>query len=48
MEKCVSELISRFKRIGDEHIRDLPLDSHPLQVEVMDFRRTTAVAFIRK
>jgi hypothetical protein len=33
MEKRVSKLVSRFKQIGDEHIRGLPIYHRPLQVE---------------
>ena len=38
MEQCVSKLVSRFKQIGDEHIRDLPIYHRPLQVEAVDFQ----------
>lgn len=38
MEKCVSKLVSRFKQIGDEHVRDLPIYHRPLQVEAVDFQ----------
>jgi [NiFe] hydrogenase assembly HybE family chaperone len=38
MEKCVSKLVSRFKQIGDEHIRDLPIYHRTLQVEAVDFQ----------
>ena len=39
MEKRVSKLVSRFKQIGDEHIRDLPIYHRPLQVEAVDFQQ---------
>jgi [NiFe] hydrogenase assembly HybE family chaperone len=38
MEQCVSKLVSRFKQIGDEHIRELPIYHLPLQVEAVDFQ----------
>jgi [NiFe] hydrogenase assembly HybE family chaperone len=38
MEKYASKLVSRFKQIGDEHIRDLPIYHRPLQVEAVDFQ----------
>lgn len=38
MEKRVSKLVSRFKQIGDEHIRGLPIYHRPLQVEAVDFQ----------
>lgn len=38
MEECISKLVSRFKQIGDEHIRELPIYHRPLQVEAVDFQ----------
>lgn len=38
MEQCVSKLVSRFKQIGDDHIRELPIYHRPLQVEAVDFQ----------
>jgi [NiFe] hydrogenase assembly HybE family chaperone len=38
MENRVSTLVSRFKQIGEEHIRGLPIYHRPLQVEAVDFQ----------
>jgi len=38
MEKRISQLVSRFKQIGDE-LRDLPIYHRSLKVEAVDFQQ---------